>query len=199
MTFSSKETARAFGRRTRSDWDRETREGFSNAIAQHLINAPLFQSVDTILTYVGSRNEELDTRPIIQSALQAGKQVLVPLTRAAGRMEWSLLTDMTDLERTGLGLQEPRKESLVLCEEAAGLCIVPGLLFNENGHRIGFGGGYYDRYLPGHEGATVGLCPSDCYGHHFPVIAHDQPVDWIITEMAVIDLRHTRQSAPNKP
>ena len=192
MTFRDKKAARVFGRRIRNSWDSPTRDSLSQAIAQHLVNTTLFQGADTLLTYIGSRGEELDTCPIIQRALEMGKRVLVPLTRAAGRMDWSELSDLGVLETTRLGLLEPRKEAQVLCTQPAGLCIVPGLLFNERGHRIGFGGGYYDRYLPGHVGATVGLCPTGCYGHDFPVAPHDQSVDWVVTEIAVIDTRPAR-------
>ncbi len=180
--FKAKQAARDYGRDVRQAWDYATLSAWSHRITAHLIDSPLFVATDTLLCYVGTRPGELDTRPLITEALNRSMRVLVPLTRAAGAMEWSRLERLDDLVETRLGLLEPKEEAQRITGETTGLCVVPGLLFQRDGHRIGFGGGYYDRFLANHSGPTVGLCPAMCFGHHFPTETHDQPVDWVITE-----------------
>jgi len=190
-SFATKREARAFARQLRRAWPAGNIQAWSAAIARHLTQAPTWHEAATVLTYVGALPGELDTRPLIAGALEAGKRVLVPVTRPDGLLAWSALTDLADLAPTDLGLLEPPTSAQALAEDTGGLCIVPGMLFREDGHRIGFGGGYYDRFLSAREGPAVGLCPAACFGHKFPVVPHDVPVGWVITEAGVVFQRGT--------
>ena len=180
--FKNKIVARNYGRDLRKNWNPETLATWSQRITTCLIDTHLFSTTDTLLCYVGARPGELDTRPLITQALRRNIRVLVPLTRPAGIMVWAQLGALDDLVKTNLGLLEPAQKLQHITDNTAGLCVVPGLLFRKDGHRIGFGGGYYDRFLMKHTGPTAGLCPEVCFDHHFPTKPHDQPVDWIITE-----------------
>jgi 5-formyltetrahydrofolate cyclo-ligase len=100
-------------------------------------------------------------------------------------MVWAHLEDISVLRITPLGLLEPQADSVRLVEPDGGLCIVPGLGFRRDGHRVGFGGGYYDRFLACFRGDTAALAPEVLFGMKFPIEPHDQAVDVVITELGV--------------
>lgn len=126
---------------------------------------------------------ELDTQPIIEAAQAADKQILVPRTFAADRsMVFVPLTDMVRLERSEFGILEPVNGNGVP-KDQIDLVIVPGLGFTKAGARLGFGGGYYDRFLVDYDGRTVTLA-LDCQVFKEPtwrVRDHDVMIQQVIT------------------
>jgi 5-formyltetrahydrofolate cyclo-ligase len=181
-TFSTKAEARAWGLQRRAAIPAAEREGIGAKAIARLIGSPLFSQADALLTYVGSKGTELDTRPLIDEAIALGKTVLVPVTRPGGVMLWSRLERLSDLEMTSRGILEPRPTSISWVKPAGGLCVVPGVCFRHDGHRIGFGGGYYDRFLDSFAGNAIALAPEALFGVDFPVEAHDRPVSVVFTE-----------------
>ncbi|ANZ63861.1 hypothetical protein AYR62_06985 [Secundilactobacillus paracollinoides] len=103
-----------------------------------------------------STETELDTQPIIEAAQQADKRVLVPRTFPGRQMEFVPLTDAVRLETSEYGIEEPVNGNATV-KSAIDLIVVPGLGFTPAGDRLGFGGGYYDRYLADYSGQTVSL------------------------------------------
>lgn len=187
--FSTKAEARAWARRVRAAITPEDRTSISHAIAERLAADARFLSASAVLTYAGAKSGELDTRPVMEHAWRLGKQVLIPLTRAGGVLAWSTLRAWADLEATPLGLLEPRPGAIELVVPEEGLCITPGLCFRADGHRIGFGGGYFDRFLADFRGTSIALAPDALWGARFPVEPHDIPVEAVITEMAIREAR----------
>lgn len=185
IVFQSKTEARQYARRLRTMWDAPTLTHLGEAITDQLLGQERFRKAEALLTYVGSMPGELDTRPLIATALDSGKKVYVPVTKARGIMAWVSLASLDGLVRTPRGLLEPSPQECTTAPPPTALCIVPGMLFRSDGHRIGFGGGYYDRFLPHHQGTTLALAPAECYPHHFPVEAHDIPVDYVVTENGI--------------
>ncbi|EHJ52340.1 5-formyltetrahydrofolate cyclo-ligase [Streptococcus macacae] len=96
---------------------------------------------------------EFDTSLLIEQAQKDGKQIVVPKTYPKGQMIF-VIYDANDLQETTFGLKEPKNEEAVP-KSLIDLIHVPGLGFNELGYRIGYGGGYYDRYLSDFQGETV--------------------------------------------
>jgi 5-formyltetrahydrofolate cyclo-ligase len=184
-TFQTKAEARAWGLSRRGQSPPAELNAISAAATRRLVESRLFAQAATMLCYVGSKGSELDTKPLIERALAARKRVLVPITRPGGVMLWSSLTSLSDLEMTPRGILEPRPEAIDLVEHDGGLCIVPGVCFSRNGHRIGFGGGYYDRFLDSFAGTAVALAPEALFGVDIPVEAHDQAISAVFTEAAV--------------
>lgn len=184
-TFESKEIARAWARRVRESMSASAILEISHAITAQLTRSPLFVEADSVLTYVGSKDGELLTVPLIEACWAAGKAVLVPISYPKGRMEWSVLYDLSDLAASPRGILEPNPGRRDLVAPNDGLCIVPGLCFRRDGHRIGFGGGYYDRFLATFRGETVGLVPEALFGVDFPVEPHDRPVQTVVTEQGL--------------
>ena len=96
----------------------------------------------------------LATASLIQAALQDGKRVCVPRTYPQGRMEF-VEYDPEILEKTRFGLLEPNEQGKVVDKSEIDLIHVPGVVFQSEGYRIGYGAGYYDRYLADYSGKTV--------------------------------------------
>lgn len=122
-------------------------------LTQRFIQLPAFQEAKTLATYL-SMGHEFSTASLIQAALQLGKRVCVPRTYPQGRMEF-VEYDPDILEKTRFGLLEPNERGQVVDKSEIDLIHVPGLVFQSKGYRIGYGGGYYDRYLADFTGKTV--------------------------------------------
>ena len=122
-------------------------------LTQRILELPAFQEAKTLATYL-SFDHEFSTAGLIQAALQGGKRVCVPRTYPQGRMEF-VEYDPDILEESRFGLLEPNEQGKVVDKAEIDLIHVPGLVFQSKGYRIGYGGGYYDRYLADFAGKTV--------------------------------------------
>lgn len=122
------------------------------ALLASLLDSPAYQKAKTLATYLAF-DHEFDTNLLIAQAQKDGKTVLVPKTYGHGRMIF-VVYDKDDLVLTKFGLWEPQSDEAV-DKSQIDLIHVPGVVFNQAGFRIGYGGGYYDRYLADYEGATL--------------------------------------------
>ncbi len=148
----------------------------------------------TILTYV-SKEIEVDTLLLIERALSDGKCVAVPKCIESTReMEFYVIHSLSDLEPGYFGVQEPKVPPCrKLRDPENSICIVPGMAFDFKGFRLGYGKGFYDRFLSDYPGVTVGLCYSSCVQWSLPIGKYDRPVDMVVTEKY---FRKTRKSDP---
>ncbi len=139
---------------------------------------------------VASFDTEIDTRRLIRTALLEGKRVALPVCKAKGRrMAPTVIRDVgRDLEKGCYGIMEPSARCPVIADpETIDLILVPGMAFNEQGYRLGYGGGYYDRFLKDlHHPVTVGLAREAFIRPDIPVEPHDLPVQWVMTEKRLI-------------
>ena len=135
-------------------------------LTQRFIQLPAFQEAQTLATYL-SMGHEFSTASLIQAALQSGKRVCVPRTYPQGRMEF-VEYDRNILEKTRFGLLEPNETGKVVDQSEIDLIHVPGVVFQSKGYRIGYGGGYYDRYLADFTGKTVSTIYSIQQGEFQP-------------------------------
>ena len=146
-------------------------------LTQCLLELPAFQEAKTLATYL-SFDHEVSTAGLIEEALQLGKRVCVPRTYAQGRMEF-VEYDPDILEKTRFGLLEPNEKGRVVDQSEIDLIHVPGLVFQSKGYRIGYGGGYYDRYLADFAGKTVSTIYS-IQQKEFQPAAFDQAVQEVL-------------------
>ncbi|MBO4339215.1 MAG: 5-formyltetrahydrofolate cyclo-ligase [Clostridia bacterium] len=151
-------------------------------IFNKLVNLDLFKNSDCILTYVSTRIE-VDTKSVIEYALMKGKTVAVPrCDKNSNYMKYYRISSLNDLEKGNFNILEPT----VFCSEVVdiqnGLCIVPGLAFDKKGHRLGYGRGYFDRFLSENSVKTVGLCYKDFLVDDLPVEGFDIAVDKVLTD-----------------
>lgn len=163
--------------------DKEDRKIKSKKIALQLFNTEYWKKSNSIGITV-SRNFELDTSPIIKKAWDEGKTVCVPKCYSADKkMEFREMKSHDDLENVYMDLYEPIVErTKELTQEHIDLLIVPGLVFDKKGYRIGYGGGYYDRFLQGYQGSTLSIAFEFQTAEELPHEDFDIPVDKIMTE-----------------
>lgn len=162
-------------------------EDFSGQIATRLYNDEDWKQAGMIGVTI-SRRPEVDTLQIIRKAWEQGKQVVVPKCfPKAKKMTFYSISEFSQLTSTFFGLSEPIEAvTQKVASEQIDLLIVPGLAYTKNGYRIGFGGGYYDRYLANFTGKTVSLAFDLQIIPDFTVEQHDIPVAKIITTEKVI-------------
>ncbi len=153
----------------------------SAILAERLFETPQYRSCRSLYAYL-SFNQEVRTDPIIARAWADGKRVAVP--KVMGReMLFIWIDDFDGLAPQGAySIPEPVADGPV-ADDATALVLMPGLAFDLEGHRVGYGGGYYDRFLaaePDHP--LVALCYDFQMLDRLEVEAHDVPVDLIITD-----------------
>ena len=169
--------------------DPATRRALDSRIRTNLEAFDIYAEAPLVLAYV-SYNNEVDTRSVIASALEAGKRVAVPHVSARKKsMAFFEIGSLDDLVEGYKGILEPRAELKVplgtkdLC---GSVCLVPGLVFDAQGYRVGYGGGYYDRFLPFYPGDKVALArASQMSSNPLPAEPTDVPVDFIVTDLGV--------------
>ncbi len=148
------------------------------------------KNADLLLTYV-STAIEVDTLALIQWALNEGKRVAVPYCIDNSRdMCFYLIRSLDDLSRRTFGVLEPIPER---CEKLTGaknsVCIVPGLAFDKQGFRLGYGKGYYDRFLSRYSGVMIGVCYRGCILHRLHRGRFDVACHLLVTEQDTINCR----------
>ncbi len=157
------------------------------AITRSFLESDYYRNADNLFIYF-STEEEIDTHAIIRQALQDQKTVAIPLITGPGQMEARKIDSFEHLEKDRFGIPSPPDGSPVLSPESIDLIVVPGLQFSELGARLGYGGGYYDRYLknlPDHI-TRVSLSLDELIGE-VPEEPHDERVDLIITPKRMIN------------
>lgn len=156
-------------------------------IADLLFKSEFYKKADTILTYV-SLPDEVETDGIINNALDSGKRVAVPYcVDDNGHMEFYLITSIDDLIEGSFGVREPDIEKCKRLDNFENsVIIVPALCFDINGYRLGYGKGYYDRFLQNYPFISVGLCYNSLVKKQVPIGEYDQRVNCIITDDKIL-------------
>ena len=180
----NKKDLRNFYRSVRKTISQNERINFNKKILTFLINSDLYLKSNLLLIYV-SVNNEADTLDIISRALNDGKKVGIPYC-IGKEMTFLLVDSLDELSEGEFGIPtvNPKKSKEVSALNNA-VCIVPGLSFDNHGNRLGYGGGFYDRYLNKNKIETVGLCYGRCLSDKLPSDEHDIPVNYILTEYGI--------------
>ena len=181
-----KQQLRAIVRRLEAALAPEYKAKSARSIAHRLLAMPEYQEAQTVFCFVGT-DREIDTRPILEDALAAGKTLCVPLCTEPGHMESRQITDLHQLVPGRYGLLEPTADTPVIPVDAIDFAVLPCVTCNYLGQRLGHGGGYYDRYLETHPGhKTIALAYEFQILHELPAEPYDKSVDMIVTEKRVI-------------
>lgn len=152
--YSKKEMRQAYIARLQQ-LDLNTRLEEEKRLASKLYDQPEWLSARTIAITL-SQSFEINTAPIILHARHKGQQVMVPRTLPHRQMEFVTLTEETQFAESHFGVLEPVNGQVVTSDDID-LMIVPGVAFTLSGKRLGFGGGYYDRYLAKYHGPKLAL------------------------------------------
>ncbi len=153
------------------------------AIARRVASLWQYRQQEWLLTYV-STPIEVDTTAIIRRALADGKKVAVPRCVPNTRlMEFYRIESLDELAPGTFGVLEPYPDpARRLTDTGKGLCLVPALCYDWKGFRLGYGKGYYDRFLAGFGGHMVGICYSNCIRRSLPHGRFDRPVELLVTD-----------------
>lgn len=159
-------------------------------IASRVENLWAFREAETLLAYA-SLPLEVGTHELIQKAKKLGKRVALPLCiQESHRMEFYIVNDESDLAEGAYGIMEPDTEKCEkLSDMTSSVCIVPALAFDKSGYRLGFGKGYYDRFLSSYKGKTIGIIYTDFIVDALPHGRYDKKVDFIVSENRMINLK----------
>ena len=158
---------------------REQKQFIDQALTERLLQHPFYQEAKVIASYL-SFSHEFQTQELIEQALKDGKKVLIPKTYPKGRMDF-VVYDPQQLVKTSFGLLEPQGDLEVVDVSQIDLIHVPGLAFTREGYRIGYGGGYYDRYLKHFTGHTLSTV-YPCQIRDFIPEDHDIPVQEVLID-----------------
>jgi len=158
---------------------RQQKQPMDQALTHQFLKHPFYQEAKVIATYL-SFPHEFQTQGLIEQALKDGKRVLTPKTYPKGRMDF-VVYDPQQLVKTSFGLLEPQGDLEVVDVSQIDLIHVPGLAFTTEGYRIGYGGGYYDRYLEQFSGHTLSTV-YPCQIRDFIPEDHDIPVQEVLID-----------------
>ncbi|RYL91617.1 5-formyltetrahydrofolate cyclo-ligase [Sporolactobacillus sp. THM7-4] len=167
--------------------DAQTFENKCTRIRKFLFSEEEWLTAKTVAVTL-SVGREIETRPIIKRAWAQGKQVAVPKCNPKTKqLTFYRLDSFDQLEKSFYGLMEPNPDKTCPLESSElDLIIVPGVAFDPRGYRIGYGGGYYDRFLSGNHGKTVSLLLNCQMIERVPEESFDQRVTKLITERGVV-------------
>ena len=173
-----KRELRRLMREKKRSMTQEQIESASARLGELLAQSAIYRNARTIYGYL-PYNQEVRTVPMLERALREGKRIAVPKVYGE-EMKFIYMTDLTQVEEGYAGIPEPVADGPV-ADDPTALILMPGLAFDSQGHRIGYGGGFYDKFLaaePNHP--TVALC----YGFQvLPSIEteeYDIPVDCVL-------------------
>lgn len=187
MNMTKKELRQKY-RALRDSFGEEFIQKTSESACQNLININEFINADTVLLYHPTKNE-ISPLPLFELCLKMGKTVAFPVCKTENStLIYKKISKLDDLSPSTFGLLEPTED----CEEIHcsknTICIVPALLFSREGHRIGYGKGFYDRFLANFEGTSVGFSYSLTLCDEIPEDKYDIPLNMIVTESEVLKI-----------
>ena len=178
----------------RENLDKEKKQFMDEKILQKISILNVYKSSCIVFTYV-SKDIEVDTYKLMEKSWADGKKVAVPRCKPETKeMDFYIINSFDDLEKATFGLLEPITSK---CEKVTdfseGVCIVPGFCFDNMGFRLGYGHGYYDRFLQNFKGTTIGIC---YVGSILPKLPHgrfDKPVDILLTDRYIKEIKSKKR------
>ena len=165
---AQKQAARRAARQQLAQISPQEFSAIGAAMWQTLQAQPAWQNAESVFCFVGALHEP-DTMPILQGALSAGKQLLVPRIAGPGQMQLVPLQSLEQLQPGAFGILEPG-QALPAVPAGSGvqLAVLPCLAAARSGARLGHGGGYYDRFLANYSGRRLILCPEALLAQSLP-------------------------------
>ncbi|MCH5301033.1 MAG: 5-formyltetrahydrofolate cyclo-ligase [Ruminococcus sp.] len=183
-----KEQIRNIAKKYRANLNSEQKEKLDIILQENFLKSDYYKNSQTVLAFV-SKDIEISTDLILQSALKDGKTLALPKCREENKMDFFIVKDLSQLKKGYYDLLEPDKDKCeILSDFENSICLVPGLVFDREGFRLGFGKGYYDRFLQDYKGICAGMCYCKLVESKLPRGFYDKPVDVLFTEKFKIDM-----------
>ena len=171
--------------------NKDKKQQLDMEIQSRLILSPEYRAASSILLYA-AREHEIATASILYAALANGKTVAYPRCENGGEMTFCAVSSPADLIPGRFGILAPREGCPVFTPDSRTLCVCPALCCDMSGYRLGFGGGYYDRFLSDFSGLSAALCYSEALIPSLVHDDHDIPMRLIVTDSFI---RHIQQDA----
>lgn len=174
--------------KNKEELDKTSLNSYSDSIINKLYNTDYYKNAKTIMTFI-SFGAEVDTHDFIKQSIKNNKRILVPITvPATKQLKLSEVLDFDELEIGFYNILTPKEEFIRYVDPSeVDLIIVPGVAFDREGYRIGYGGGYYDRFLSKLDHITkISLAFDMQLIDKIPHEVFDIPVNYIITEKEII-------------
>lgn len=186
MTIKDEKTRlRTLYKEKRSALPEAARRERDAALRETLAASPSYRHASTLLAYapIGA---EIDLLPLLADALSAGKRVALPRSHREGIMTFHYIKSLSELRAGTYGIPEPPSDAAIFTSAPATLCLVPGIVFDRRGYRIGYGGGYYDRFLRALDGAAIGIVYHDFILPTLPSGRYDLAVSALATDRGIL-------------
>ncbi len=161
------------------------RSELSAEICKTLLETELYKKCKSVFIYA-SAGSEVETELVVKSAFSHGKKVAFPkCIDNKGNMKFYFINSLDELGEDMYGILAPLTHTDAYFGDETTLCIVPGLAFSPDGYRLGYGKGYYDRFLSEFKGVSIGLCYHECIRAHIPTDKYDKKVNYLITDKRI--------------
>lgn len=175
-------------RALRAEMDEDEKRRRDSAIAQVATSMASFRLAEYVLMYAPT-GEEIDITEIARRALELGKKVLFPVcSKEEHTMVYRQISSLDELSPGAYGLNEPAADAPdydPARDAGSAICFVPGLVYDRAGYRVGYGKGFYDRYLSSFTGCKIGVVYDDCILRQVPRGRFDVKVDILLCEKGV--------------
>lgn len=150
------------------------------ALVAAFLALPQVAEADTVMLFCGV-GRELDTTPLLEALLERGKRVCYPVCLPGRQMQARAVSGPEQLQPGKFGIPAPGEECPTVDKGEIGVVLVPCLLCDRQGYRLGYGGGYYDRWLADLQGLTVCICPEERLVDELPREGFDVPVQLVLS------------------
>lgn len=160
--------------------------GADRKITDRLAEMPEYLSADTVFCFVGTARE-INTRPFLETVLAAGKTLCVPLCIGLGVMVLKKITALEQLIPGTYGILEPSDDAPTVLPDDVDFAVIPCISCDRAGHRLGQGGGFYDRFFTVYRGPAILVCRERLMREEIPVEPHDAIVHWVLTEKGLYE------------
>lgn len=173
----------------RREMPSEEKEKLDNCICEKICASATYRYADIILAYM-PKEDEIDIKPVLEKALKDNKKVGFPICEPNNKkMEFHFVKSLDELKQGYYGILEPDENNEAYSYENSVksnvVCIVPAIVYDKKGYRVGYGGGYYDRYLSSFKGTTLGLAYYDFILKSVPKGRFDFAVDVLLSERGI--------------
>lgn len=157
----------------------------SARVCMRILEMDKYRAAKRVLAYA-SVNNEVSLRGLIRQMLDEGKEVYLPVVRDRLRMDAVRVYALDDLKKGAFNVLEPTGGEVIAPQELD-LALVPGMAFDRAGYRLGYGSGYYDRFLSGCGAFFVGVAYEKQIVDQVPYSPHDRKMHAVVTERACYD------------
>lgn len=180
-SLETKKEIREICKKKRDELDKEFCKAKSMDIQKRILSMTCFEEAENILCYFAIRNEP-DLSFLMEEALRLGKKVFLPKVQREDIFFYEI-QDLKDCEIGAFSIMEPKMQEMYKEDDASSLVLVPGIAFSTSGERIGFGKGFYDRFLGRHKNLMkIGICYDSFISYKWKADTYDERMNLIVTD-----------------